>query len=108
MRHFNWQNSIGGQDFVINDSYCTLQRYDVAKTIFACLYRVLRCLDEKQEAAVSGSVFVQISLHPVRTAVAPARHSLFLETRPLIYPCLWLFFWWVPPLLFLMMIIIPF
>lgn len=37
--------------------------YNVAQTIFACLYHALRCFDEKQETAVSSSSFVQISLH---------------------------------------------
>jgi len=51
-----------GSGFIIKNSYGTSQRYGVAKKIFACLYHALRCLDEKQETAVSSSGFVQISL----------------------------------------------
>lgn len=39
------------------------QRYNVPKRIFAFFYNALKCSDEKQERAVSGSGFVQISLH---------------------------------------------
>lgn len=46
----------------MNNSYSMSQRYDVAKRIFAFFYHALKCLDEKQERAVSGGVFVQISL----------------------------------------------
>lgn len=108
MGHFNWQNSVGGQDFIVNDSCYMLQRYDVAKTIFACLYHVLKCLDAEQEAAVSSSVFVQISLHctpPSKDSSGSCGALIISRNQAINLPLSLVVFLVGSPLLFLMMII---